>query len=149
MKPEQIFPPTYLLIAILLMGALHFLFPIWVFTQSPWRLLGVIPLVLGVGLNLIANRAFHESRTAVRPFERSNKLVTDGVYSASRNPMYLGFVLILLGLAILLGSLAPIFVVLLFMAAIQFNFISAEERMLAERFGAEWQQYAARTRRWI
>lgn len=63
--------------------------------------------------------------------------------------MYLGFVLILLGLAILLGSLTPFIVVPLFAVLMDRAFIVVEEGMLAEKFGPVWLDYKQRTRRWV
>ena len=100
-------PPTYLLASIVAMVALHFLLPGMKLISFPWRLLGIVPFVVGVALNLLADGAFKRRRTTVKPFEESSALVTEGVFRITRNPMYLGFVLILLGIALGLGSLVP------------------------------------------
>ena len=63
--------------------------------------------------------------------------------------MYRGMILILIGAAMLLGALSPIFVVAGFAAILATRFIPAEERMLAETFGDAWAAYRTRTRRWI
>lgn len=149
MKSRRMMPTTYLLIAILAMIALHFLFPAAIITPPLWNLLGIIPLTMGVMLNLMADGAFHKAHTTVKPFEESSVLVTDGVFRMSRNPMYLGFGLILIGIAILLRSLSPYAIVLVFVIWIQRTFITAEERMLAEKFGTEWEAYKRSTRRWL
>ena len=114
-----------------------------------WNLLGLIPIFLGVAINLSADSAFHQARTTVKPFEESSSLVTTGVFRISRNPMYLGFVLILIGIAILLRSLSTYLAILAFVFLIYRTYISVEERMLAEKFGANWEQYKSRTRRWL
>jgi len=71
------------------------------------------------------------------------------VFRLSRNPMYLGMVLILVGAAMLLGALTPFLVAAGFAAIIETRFIPAEERMLAETFGDAWTAYRNRTRRWL
>ena len=63
--------------------------------------------------------------------------------------MYLGFVLLLIGLAVLLRSLTPYLVVVAFATLLERQFVAAEERMLAEEFGVDWQRYRQRTRRWL
>jgi len=63
--------------------------------------------------------------------------------------MDLGFVLILLGLAILLGNLTPFGVIPLFMAWIQIKFIGVEEEMMESQFGRDWLEYTLKVRRWI
>jgi protein-S-isoprenylcysteine O-methyltransferase Ste14 len=146
---RKILPPTYLLVAIILILILHFTLPIGMIIKIPWNLMGVLPLILGLLLNLMADRSFKLNQTMVKPFQVSDKLITDGVYRMSRHPMYLGFVLILVGISILLGSMSPYFVVFAFAIAMEVVFIRMEERMLAERFGEEWDLYRSKVRKWI
>ena len=63
--------------------------------------------------------------------------------------MYLGFTLVLFGVAILAGSLTPFVIVLAFALLIDGMFIRMEEQKLASTFGAEWDTYKSRTRRWL
>ena len=142
-------PTTYLLIAIVVLIALHFLFPGIRIIPPLWNLLGVIPLTLGVTINLVADKAFHKAHTTVKPFEESSVLITNSAFRISRNPMYLGFVLILIGIALLVGTLTPYVVVLAFAILMDRMYIIVEERMLAAKFGAEWEEYKQRTRRWL
>jgi steroid 5-alpha reductase family enzyme len=102
------------------------------------------PVIAGVALNLVADGAFHRAGTTVKPFQESSALLTDGVYRYSRHPMYLGFVLILIGVAILLGSLTPWVVIPVFAVLMEVVFIRVEERMLAEKFGPAWLAYKKR-----
>jgi protein-S-isoprenylcysteine O-methyltransferase Ste14 len=131
------------------MVSLHFLFPGVTDLVFPWPLLGVIPLALGIGINLVADRSFKQHNTAVKPLEKSTALVTHGVFRVSRNPMYLGIVLILLGIALFLGSLTPYLVVFLFAIFIDIVFIRFEEKKLEEIFGEAWLEYKKSVRRWI
>jgi protein-S-isoprenylcysteine O-methyltransferase Ste14 len=146
---KKVLPPTYLLVAIILILALHFTFPVATIVQIPLNLLGLIPLMIGVALNLIADRDFKRNQTTVKPYEESRTLLTDGVYRYSRHPMYLGFVLILLGTTILLGSISPYIVVIVFTFLMEIVFIKVEEKMLSETFQEEWRQYTSKVRRWI
>lgn len=149
MKKIEVLPPTYLLIALLLMAGLRLLLPVAVIFRPPWGLLGLVPLGLGVAMELIADQAFRNARTTVRPFEVSATLVKDGLYRWSRNPMYLGFLLILCGAGIMLGGASPFAAVVVFPILMERRFIRFEESVLAARFGDEWERYAATTRRWI
>jgi len=149
MQAKKTMPTTYLLISIAVMTALHFLFPAMRIIPPLWNLLGLVPLALGVIINLAADKAFHQAHTTVKPFEESSALIMHGVFRASRNPMYLGFVLILIGIAVLMRSLTPYVVVLAFAILIDRMYITVEERMLAEKFGAEWEKYRQSTRRWL
>ena len=104
---------------------------------------------LGLAINFAAERQFHQVNTTVKPFEKSSHLVTDGLYRFSRNPMYLGMALVLMGVAALFGSLASFGMVLLFVGWIDTQFIRREEEMLCTQFGQDWLEYKARVRRWI
>ncbi|MBN2264567.1 MAG: isoprenylcysteine carboxylmethyltransferase family protein [Candidatus Aminicenantes bacterium] len=149
MPARKIMPTTYLLLALTVMAGLHFLFPVMRLISPLWNLLGLVPLVGGVILNLMADKAFHDAGTAVRPFEESSALITKGVFRLSRNPMYLGFALILIGTAVLMGSLTPWLIVLPFGILMERIYIAVEERMLAAKFGTGWEEYREGTRRWI
>jgi protein-S-isoprenylcysteine O-methyltransferase Ste14 len=146
---KGVLPPTYLLAAMLVMVALHFALPLVRIVPLPWDLLGLLPAAAGVALNLIADGDFHRANTTVKPFEESAALLTDGVYRISRNPMYLGFALVLIGVAVLLGSLSPWIAVPAFVVAMDRVFIRAEERSLAQTFGPAWANYKQHVRRWL
>ncbi len=146
---RKLLPPHYFLGAILLAVVLHFLLPVREILTYPWRLLGLAPLVVGIVLNLLADKAFKKHDTTVKPFEESSALVTDGVFRITRSPMYLGMILILIGVAMLLGSAAPFAVVLLLAALLDRGFVTPEEQKLEDTFGERFRQYRRRVRRWI
>lgn len=105
---------------------------------------GAIVIIAGV-------RSFHKHQTTVNPMEPENSstVVNTGVFALSRNPMYLGMLLILLGGAVLSMNtiafiLLPVFV--LYMNSFQ---IAPEEQALLEKFGEEYLNYKAKVRRWI
>jgi protein-S-isoprenylcysteine O-methyltransferase Ste14 len=149
MNNHKILPTTYLLIAIVAMIVLGLFLPVVQFIPPPWNLIGIVPLLVGVALNLAADRAFKQAGTTVKPYQESNALITTGVYRFSRNPMYLGFVLVLLGMALLLAALSPFIIILIFGIVMDQLFIRVEERMLAEKFGGQWNNYRAETRKWL
>jgi protein-S-isoprenylcysteine O-methyltransferase Ste14 len=149
MARQNLLPPTYFYLTVILMIAIHLLFPVFRFIHFPWTLLGVIPSIIGIVLNLVADSAFKKQNTTVKPFQESSVLITDGLFRYTRNPMYLGFVLILLGIAIFLGTVLPFLIIILFIIFIYRTFIQVEEQMLEENFGEEWNNYKKRVRRWI
>ncbi len=146
---KPILPPTYFILAIVLVLALHFLFPIARWIRLPWSLVGAFPVFVGVVLNLVSDRQLKSRGTTVKPFLPSTALVVDGVFGYTRNPMYLGMVLILLGFAVLLGSFTPLLVAPLFGWRMDARFIRREEEDLAAQFGSAFDAYRGRTRRWI
>jgi protein-S-isoprenylcysteine O-methyltransferase Ste14 len=142
-------PPTWFLGAIAAMAVCHFLVPAQQLVTWPWRLAGIVPVVAGAVLNVLADRAFKRYQTTVKPFEVSTELVTSGVFRISRHPMYLGMVLVLGGIALLLGSLTPWLIFPVFMAAMELLFIRVEENMLTSTFGDAYLQYKAQVRKWL
>ncbi len=140
--------------SLLLMFILDRYLPVQDIISSTFNYSGFNYMAIFVGLSgfaLIASSViyFKISATAIRPFETSTALVKGGPYRFTRNPMYLGMVLILIGTAIYLGSLAPWFIIPVFFLIIQEWFIKHEEPFLENIFGKEYQDYRTKVRRWI
>src|ERR1700732_2640292 len=100
------------------MWALHRWLPVGHWIASPWNRLGAPAAGIGVAIDLLALRRFRQARTPVNPWDpsKANRLVTDSVFIISRDPMYLGLLLLLIGLALWLGSasvwlIPPLFLV--------------------------------------
>jgi protein-S-isoprenylcysteine O-methyltransferase Ste14 len=128
-------PPSIFGLHLLAMVGLYFLLsePQWI--VSPWRFVGAIPILVGAALAIHGSRLFERHGTTIKPFQESSKLVVDGAFVFSRNPMYLGMVGILIGSAVLLGSPLPWLVVPVFVAIITRRFILVEEADLERKFG--------------
>jgi protein-S-isoprenylcysteine O-methyltransferase Ste14 len=146
---RKVMPTTYLLIALLAMIVLRFSQPLDQIIPTPWNLLGIVPVLLGIALNLFADKALHDAHTTVKPYQESDTLVTVGVYGFCRHPMYLGFVMVLIGVALLLGALTPWAIIVIYIVLLETIFIKVEERMLSEKFGSNWMEYKRKVRRWI
>ncbi len=149
MKIVRIDPPYYLFLSLATIVVLHLFLPLAKVISAPWNLVGVVPLLGGVALNLMADKSFKVCGTSVKPLEESTFLVTTGAFHLSRHPMYLGFVLILLGAAVLSGSTTPFLVVIVFIVFMDTVFVRFEETKLVQTFGDAWLDYTARVRRWI
>ena len=148
-EKRRIVPPVYLLGTLLVMAGLHYVAPLAVWVVTPLSYAGGALIVLGVAVAGVAAGAFKRVGTPVIPFEPSTALVTGGLYRVSRNPMYLGMVLVLLGTAIGLGTVGPLLPIPVFVWLITRNFIVAEEEFLEGIFGADYLAYKATVRRWI
>ncbi len=142
-------PPVYFLAALLMMAGLHRVLPGAHWLERPWRYLGLVPIAAGFVVVLYAAGLFRKHRTAIKPFKESSALVTTGPYRFTRNPMYLSMVLILLGVAGLLGTATCLLVPPIFAWLITVLFIRKEEAMLTERFGETYLAYQKRVRRWV
>ena len=102
-----------------------------------------------MGLNLVGDRQFQKAKTAMNPFGQPKVLVTAGVFRHSRNPMYLGMVLLVVGIAVTLGYATPFTAPVLLWAVLRYRFIPYEEGKMAECFGEAYIHYLSRVRRWI
>lgn len=142
-------PPMFLLGAMALMAMLHGLVPLTQLLVFPWRALGAIFIVAGLGLNIWASGLFKQVGTAIKPFAKSSSLILDGPFRLSRNPMYLGMIVLLIGIAIGLGSVTPWLVIPAFVVLVSRRFVVAEEHKMEVEFGAKYLAYCARVRRWL
>jgi len=119
---------------------------------SPIRV-GVASLLTvgGVWLMGSARMLLEEANTTWRPMtpRQASAVVSTGVYHLSRNPIYLGMLLVLAGLAILLSSPAALAVSALFVVYLDRFQIEPEERALSDVLGQEYLEYLATVRRWI
>ena len=113
--------------------------------------LGVGLAVIGVSSGIMGVTQFKKAQTTPNPqaLEKVSSLVTSGIYNYSRNPMYLGLVLILLGWALYLSHLLAFIVVPMFILYITRFQIRPEERMMTQKFGEHYQTYVSSVRRWI
>jgi len=148
-RMTHILPPVYLLGALVLTVLAHVVIPLLVVIPFRWRVVGFLPLATGAALNIAADGQLKRWHTTVKPLQRSTSLVTNGVFAWSRNPMYLGMVLLLSGIACFEGSISPWGVVVAFAVLLDRTFIVREEQQLEEMFGPSFQQYRIDVRRWV
>jgi protein-S-isoprenylcysteine O-methyltransferase Ste14 len=146
---RKIYPPMYLVFGCLLMAALHHYWPVANLLTTPWNRAGFV--LLGAGLLMLAWAAgsFRQRRTPLIPFREPTALVDSGLYRISRNPMYLGMVLVMAGLGLWLGTASPWLVVPVFILVIDRRFIRDEERLMEAQFGDSYREYRKRVRRWL
>ena len=111
----------------------------------------VVLLVFSVLLVVAGGYLFQKAKTTHNPMtpEKATKLVTTGVYSISRNPMYIGLVTLLAACVIYIGSMVNLLLLPLFVFLVNKLYIIPEERALEKIFKDEFIEYTARVRRWI
>jgi protein-S-isoprenylcysteine O-methyltransferase Ste14 len=149
-KPKRIiYPPIWLVIGLVVIFLCNSLLPIARFTGSFGWYLGGFALLLGLVMLVHAAGMFKAAETDLVPFQSVTALVTTGIYRVTRNPMYLGMTLVLLGTAITVGVVSALLVPLVFMAIIEIRFIRPEEEMLRGLFGEDYTAYCKEVRRWI
>jgi len=151
MDRPRIYPPLIMLATAAIMWLLDRYIPLPEILGVPWQRFGYVFVIVAVFLDLWGLGLFLRSRTTVHPLrlENNRALVTGGIYRLTRNPMYLGLLLLLVGFAIRLGSLTPFLVLPLFVSAMNRFQIAHEERFLSERYGRDYDDYRRRVRRWL
>jgi protein-S-isoprenylcysteine O-methyltransferase Ste14 len=149
MVKRIIYPPVWLLIGLIAIFTLNESWPVLRFTSLAGQLAGGLIILVGLVLLVMANGLFVRAGTNVIPFREVSSLVTSGVYRYTRNPMYLGMALVLLGCAVTVGVASALLIPVLFMVIIELRFIRPEERMLQGLFPQDYPAYCTRVRRWI
>ncbi|MFK7978024.1 MAG: isoprenylcysteine carboxylmethyltransferase family protein [Halioglobus sp.] len=149
MVKRVIYPPIWLVFGIVAVFVCNEFFPGIRFTGMASQLIGGVIILVALVLLINAGGLFTRAGTDLVPFKNVTTLVTNGVYQYSRNPMYLGMALVLLGTAITVGAVTALLVPVLFMLIIENRFIRPEEAMLGQLFPEDFAAYQAKVRRWL
>ena len=144
-------PPVWALFVAVAMFGVNRLGAVW--SIGSWgRTVGLVLAMVGLGFSVAGIAGFTRAGTTVDPHApaKASALVDTGVYRVTRNPMYLGLALLLLGWGS--GLRDPLVAIVgsgVFVALITRLQILPEERILRDRFGAAYDAFCARTRRWL
>ena len=142
-------PPTLLLIILSAEVVFHFILPLKIIIPPTYRYSGIILIILGIVLNIWADNLLKIHQTTIRPDEKPLYLISNGPFQFSRHPMYLGMFCILLGIAIILGSLIALIFSVIFVFVTNQKFICKEEKNMLHEFGRKYYDYQRKTRKWI
>lgn len=147
--PGVIAPPPLIYLVPLVLGIAYGRQVPLAVLPRPWAWgLGAICLGLS-GLVISALRAFQRARTRPQPWKPTTALVVDGPYRFTRNPMYVGFTLIYLGVTLLVNTLWPLLLLPAVLLVMEFLVIRREERYLERKFGDDYRAYLQAVRRWL
>jgi len=119
------------------------------FLTPAFILVGAALIVLGVALIVLTRREFAQHGQLTDPGHATSKIITTGVFSISRNPLYLGVVCAVAGIALAVNLPWALVLLLPALVACHYILIAPEERYLAAKFGDEYTRYAAAVHRWI
>ena len=149
---ETMFPPPIAAAAVAVaMWATSRIGPVFAFDSRLRFAIAGAFAGLAISVTAMGMTAFRRAHTTINPVkvENASSIVTNGIYSRTRNPMYVGLTSLLLGWAVFLAApwvvLGPVLFVL-FTTRFQ---IVPEERVLTSKFGREYSDYQARVRRWL
>ena len=145
----KIHPPVLLLIHIFAAYLFNKFLPLTFALPKVFEWVGYGLVVIGLGLPLSAASRFMQARTTLDPHGSVSTIVSDGIYRFTRNPIYLGFVCMLIGFPLIFRMywgliLSPIFILLMNLLVIQH-----EEAYLEKKFGEQYTSYKSRVRRWL
>ncbi len=141
-------PPVWTAAAVVLAWAAGRLVP-WDILGTPGRTLGAVAVLGGIGLMLAAVWEMRRAATTVIPRRAPQALVIKGVFAISRNPIYLGDVLVVAGALLWFKAPWALPMAAVFAWVLETRFIRGEEEALRSRFGAAFSSYAARVGRWM
>lgn len=144
-------PPVVALTAALAMWLSGRWLPEFSSPSTTLTVAGAALALAGLCITVAGIRSFGRHKTTINPLKphESSLIVTEGIYGWTRNPMYLGLALLLTGWACYLANAVALLVLPAFMAYVTRFQIIPEERALRQKFGAAFEQYLARVRRWI
>lgn len=145
----KILPPHLALAGLAAMVLLRLFLPGPELLPAVVRGVGVLVGLAGIALLLSGSGRFRRLGANIRTFDEPTMLVTDGLFRLSRNPMYLGFFLLLLGAALALGAVTTLVAPFAFLLIANAWYVPFEERALRARFGEVYESYQRTTRRWL
>jgi protein-S-isoprenylcysteine O-methyltransferase Ste14 len=146
---KKITPPVLFIICIVIMIGFWRMFPMVLFIPFPINLLGILVFAIGLGIAKRGSDVFEKTGTNIETFNNPDILVTDGLFRISRNPMYLGFLTALVGMAVLMGNLSSFLVAFCFFIVTDRWYITFEKNTMTRTFGERYTEYKSTTRRWL
>lgn len=142
-------PPVIALVMVAIGVVLGVYWPVEII-PAPWQYIAGGPIIAGAVLMVVsAFRLFQRAKTPVPTYRTPTTLVTNGVYTITRNPIYLSMVLLMIGLAVMLDNIWLLALAAVFQQIIRWGVIAREEPFLEAKFGDDYRAFKQRTRRWI
>lgn len=142
-------PPVWLTAFICLAWWIGRLLPFGVSTFEGQRRIALTLAIAGVALTLMAAVEMSRAKTTIVPRRTPTALVTTGIFSHSRNPIYLSDVFILLAAILWFNAVAALILIPIFVRVLTKRFIAGEEKNLEQEFGEEFVAWTNSTRRWL
>lgn len=143
-----IFPPLLFFIATLLAVATSLIFPIFSIPLII-RQIGFALILVGFVILVVAVRNLNKHKTTVHPDGVTTAIVSNGIFKYSRNPIYLSFTLIYLGIVLLANAVAGLVLLVPILLITQKGIIEREEKYLSKKFGVEYEEYKSSVNRWL
>jgi protein-S-isoprenylcysteine O-methyltransferase Ste14 len=110
---------------------------------------GVVLILIGISFIVLARHEFAQYGQPTDPGHPTSKVIETGVFAISRNPLYLGSVIVILGIALAMNILWTLVTLIASIIVCHYVLIIPEEKYLAEKFGEEYENYTATVHRWL
>lgn len=141
-------PPPLIALAVLVLGlALDWIWPVPLLHDLlgwPARLiLGGVAAAVGMAIAVVAERTFHRIGTHALPWKPALHLAASGIYAHTRNPMYLGLGLLVIGIGVALGSAGTLLMLVPGALVLHYGVVLREERYLERKFGEDYRRFKA------
>lgn len=124
-------------------------FPIFVLPDAGRWTVGALCVLIGLAFIAPAVASFARAKTSVVPVRPTTTLVDTGPYRFTRNPMYVGFTFVYVGIALIANWLWAIIILPIVLVAVYASAIAPEEKFLERTFGKDYTAYRSRVRRWL
>jgi protein-S-isoprenylcysteine O-methyltransferase Ste14 len=123
--------------------------PVQPILNETWQYIGVVLMLFGFAVILLVARGFRKNETTIIPDGQPSTLMENGIFAYSRNPIYFGMTIFLLGSALAVGHIWALVIVPVFVLLVQQIWIVKEEETLEAEFGQIYRNYKMRVRRWL
>jgi len=142
--------PPYIAIALLLLSWLASRYlQQFNLIKKPYNQIGILVFLVGISLLFWSFYLFKKNKTPIIPGKKPTFVVAEGPYTFTRNPMYLGVTIALLGAAIYFGNILSFLSPLIFFLIMNFYFVPLEEKLMEGLFGNKYLNYKKKVRRWV
>ena len=141
-------PPTLIAYCAILMLVCFVFLPQYNMIKFPFNLIGLLIAFLGFYLMGKVRDMFKKYETTLK-IETSRHLIDEGVFSKSRNPMYLGMFFLIIGFSLFSTNVISLLLPFAFLMAVRLIFVPKEEKLMLEQFGNNYLEYKKKVRMWI
>ena len=148
-KKPIIKPPHIAFTLLFLSWIVDYLFPQFRVISGDYRYIGILILISGLSITFYSFFLFKKNKTPILPGQKPTFVVAEGPYKFTRNPMYLGVSIGLLGISIYFGNLLTFISPIIFFLAMNIFYIPREEKLMEQIFGKQYLDYKKKVRRWV
>jgi len=144
-----IHPPIVALFWIIISYLIGRYIPLTIPSSTITKIIGLGLIIIALGFAFSAFNEFRKLQTTLDPHGSVKTLATNGVYKLSRNPIYLGFLLMVIGFPLYSGYYSGVIIAAFFLISMNRLVIEKEEAYLEEKFGEVYKNYKSKVRRWL